>query len=135
MTTNEDTEQTANLEYERQVKRVRDILSVWVACEKATAGVKGIMSVRKDQRDMWDWKVSVTWALKACGRENAHILIARLTRQQKSQANSWLTIAREVGMTRPDVEAYFNLGVLLFLGEMQRRRIPDHYTEAFSMAA
>lgn len=84
---------------------------------------------------MWAWRIDVQKALMACSRTYAAILLLRLTKQQKSQGNSFTSIARYVSretrmhMTTEECESHFNLAVVMFLNELDDRRIPDHYDD------
>ena len=80
-------------------------------------------------RAMQDWKLSVRWALTRVGLVGATILVFHLTRQQKSQANSFYTIAKEVGLTKAETELMFEVSLAIFIRELNDRQIRDTYWE------
>ena len=118
--------------------RARAILKLYQACEKAAASPRASlpdgMPVSHTSGDamtaMRAWKVDVAWAIHmATGSDltGAVVLIHRLTRQQHSQANGWLTIAREVGLSKEMTELMFECTLEIFIRELDRWQIPDVY--------
>ncbi|HSY50410.1 MAG TPA: hypothetical protein VLC46_16480 [Thermoanaerobaculia bacterium] len=80
-----------------------------------------------------DWKLAVQASLREVGELGVAIMGARLLSQQKSQANSFVTIAackavRQINgqvMTPAACEAYFNLSLVIFIRQLNERQLPD----------
>lgn len=123
------------LVYDRMKSRARSILSRLKSCEKYTAAARSTMAGIPDENRMRDWVISVRWAVKRCGLVGATILVYHLTRQQHSQANSFQTIGRELGMPSVEAQLIFDLSLATFLKQLDDRKIPDDYKDWIELAA
>lgn len=110
-------------------KRCREVLRRLKSCEQYRAAIRSLLAPIPDDNHIRDWCISVQWALRKCGMGGASALIGRLTPPCRSQANSWLSVALLAGMTTEEARLIYKIAVAFFLGELDRRGIPDDYRD------
>lgn len=123
--------------YSRKYSRAREVLCRLKSCEamKATTRAVGINQMRHGpELHVREWVTNVRWALTHCGLVGATVLVYRTTRQQKSQANSFVTIGRELGLSSAETELIFDIALAIFIDKLDTRRIPDSYRDEFAAA-
>lgn len=127
-------------------KRVRQILRKYKSIQNVARSARaafpdGIGCTERPwdlmarERRMQDWKLDIEAALRACGRTGMLVLLARSTRQEKSQANGFEQIGRDFGMMADDAEMVFDLALSLFVAYLRKHGIADDYADRVDAAS
>lgn len=115
--------QQEQAEFERQERRVRQVLDRLARLQTGSFGRKGAVYAVSP----WEWKIAMEWALQRIGTVGATVLEQRLRRDR-----SFIVIARTLAITNEESVLMYQVSLLFFLGELDklnRLGIPDDYTE------
>lgn len=134
-------------DFKAREARAREILRRLKSCHhvKATAAAvnpaavparNGYTAGAGEPMPRQDWMADVSNALtRGAGRVGTKLLVAALTRQSKSQACGFRTIAMETKMAESDAEFLYLIALGGFLFWMDRLKIPDDYRPIAEMPA